>query len=644
MDPVLPEYLWFVVIGAFVAFGFGWGNGANDLANGFATSVGSRTLTMKQAVLIAIVFDFLGAMLLGRVVTNTIANGVADINSFSANPEVYAYGMICACAAGTFWIAVASRLGVNVSGTHFIVASIVSFGLVWDGSEAIIWTERDRSGAAFPYKGVITIVVSWVFSPILTAACAAILFGVVRTLVLRRKNAYVLAFWTLPPIVFATTFINMYFIFSKGIKKQLTADKKQWTDDKSAWVSAVIAACAFVLTAVVIAPLLKRHCDSRFDSNGNMITQTPADIEGKGDINPEDGDKAVPVNQNNLQKWGSKAWKAATYGLNVDIHDVVKTSATVGAIHESAEVFEPRVEYAFMYLQVFSAICVIFAHGAGEVGYAAGPMSTILHVYREGKLSKGQVPSLWVIFFGAVALVVGLATYGYHTMRAMGVKLAKLTPTRGFAAELATALTVTVASQYGLPQSGSLCIVGAVVGVGIMEGRTGVNWKQFGLQVSCWVGSVIVVGLTTALLFSLGVYTPSAIDAKAILTYKTEIASINANMVKELNSTLYSFRDASTAGALTQLTDAEWIRLNTTFADAAKSVKAIADPAKVGTVRPAVYLSNLKQALATVQQYTVLTLGQNNVFNGSLTCNSNVTADIVANLPAMCKAPKLVTR
>ena len=63
-----------------------------------------------------------------------------------------------------------------------------------------------------------------------------------------------------------------------------------------------------------------------------------------------------------------------------------------------------------------------------------------------------------------------------------------------------------------------------------------------------------------------------------------------------------------------------------------------------GAVRPAVYLSNLKQALATVQQYTVLTLGQNNVFNGSLTCNSNVTADIVANLPAMCKAPKLVTR
>lgn len=91
----------------------------------------------------------------------------------------------------------------------------MSFGLIWDGSEAIIWAERDHSGAAFPYKGVITIFISWIFSPILTAACAAIVFGVIRTLVLRRKNAYQLAFWTLPPIVFATTFINMYFIFTK---------------------------------------------------------------------------------------------------------------------------------------------------------------------------------------------------------------------------------------------------------------------------------------------------------------------------------------------------------------------------------------------------------------------------------------------
>lgn len=87
-------------------------------------------------------------------------------------------------------------------------------------------------------------------------------------------------------------------------------------------------------------------------SNGDFIAPPAADIEGKGDV-VDGGRVDAPMNQNNLQKWGSKAWKVATHGLNVDIHDVVKTSATVGAIHESAEVFEPRVEYAFMYLQVW---------------------------------------------------------------------------------------------------------------------------------------------------------------------------------------------------------------------------------------------------------------------------------------------------
>lgn len=80
-----------------------------------------------------------------------------------------------------------------------------------------------------------------------------------------------------------------------------------------------------------------------------------------------------------------------------------------------------------------------------------------------------------------------------------------------------------------------------------------------------------------------GVYTPSAIDAKALSTYKTEISAINANMYKELNTTLYSFREASAAGALPQLTDADWVRLNSTFAAATKSIKAVADPAKAGT-------------------------------------------------------------
>ena len=98
-------------------------------------------------------------------------------------------------------------------------------------------------------------------------------------------------------------------------------------------------------------------------------------------------------------------------------------------------------------MQVFSAVCVIFAHGAGEVGYMAGPLATIWDVYTQGKLNKTVQPQIWIILIGALGLVIGLATYGYNVTRAMGVKLAKLTPTRGFAAELATAFVIMLASQ-----------------------------------------------------------------------------------------------------------------------------------------------------------------------------------------------------
>ncbi|BBN07402.1 solute carrier family 20 (sodium-dependent phosphate transporter) [Marchantia polymorpha subsp. ruderalis] len=636
---VMSEYLWFVIVGAFVAFAFGWGNGANDLANGFATSVGSKTLTMGQAVLIAVVFDFLGAILLGRVVTSTIASGVADLNSFLGNPEVYAYGMICACTAGSFWLAVASRVGINVSGTHFIVGGIVAFSLIWDGKDAIIWAERDNSIDAFPYKGVISIVTSWILSPILAAAGSGLLFLALRTMVLRRKNAHRVAFWTLPPVVFFTVFVNMYFIFTKGAKKQMDKDGIHWSYSKTAWISAVIGAGAAVISAVTVVPFLYKKMNALFDSDGNRINM----IEGvpgvsAGDEKPS---KTVESDEKAPRSIGSKIWGVISHGWTQDIHDVVNTNQTVGDIHRHAEVFEPRVEYAFMYLQVFSAICVIFSHGAGEVGYAAGPMSIILQVYEDGMLTKNVQPKMWVVVFGGLALISGLATYGYHTMRTMGVKLVKITPTRGFCAELATAMVVMVASQYGLPQSGSLVIVGAIVGVGVVEGSQGVNWKQFGLQVVGWAFSTLVVGLTVAALFAQGLYAPSAIDSKAINEYKVEIAGINTAWYKEFNTTLQSYREASAAGALDRLPNATWTELNATLHKHAKAAKDLGDFKKYAAKKPSAYINSLNTLFALYQENSILTIGQNDVFNGSLTCNNNIIADIRNGTRTACVAPKL---
>lgn len=495
-----PEFLWLVITGSFGAFGFGWGTGANDVANAFGTSIGSKTLTLKQAVILASIFEFTGAMVLGRVSTDTIAGGIANIDTFKTNPAVYAYGMCCTLFMGFVWQAFASYKEWNVSATHSIIGGIIGFALSYKGSEGVNWVTPVTDGSSFPpYKGVVPIVLSWFISPILTAIAAALIFGLTRSIVLRRTNSYQLSYYTVPFIVMLTTWINIYFVFTKGAKKMLS-NVDDWTPEKAAWIAAIIAGGLSCMSTVIGIPLLRRRIEKTYrpqdDSFLPVVEEIPKEELPVSELSPEASRK-----ENTLSKILLK-------GINTDIHADIHKDKLVSQIHENAEVFDPKTEHVFKYLQVFSAICVIFAHGAGEVGYMAGPLGSIWKVVEEGYLDKTLSAPLWVVSIGASGLVVGLATYGYNVSRAMGTKLAKLTATRGFAAELATALVILVASQYGLPTSSSQCITGGIVGVGMMEGLQGVNWKLFGTTFFSWISTMFVMGLGTAGLFAQGIYAP----------------------------------------------------------------------------------------------------------------------------------------
>nr|WNH14458.1 phosphate transporter B 1;2 [Pteris ensiformis] len=633
---VLDEYLWLVVVGAIGAFGFGWGTGANDVANAFGTSIGSKALTLKQATIIAAIFEFIGALVLGRVSTNTIAGGIADISSFTREPEIYAYGMVCALGVGSVWLALTSYLELNVSSTHTIIGGIIGFALVYDGSDGVNWADKDTKSFP-PYKGVLPIVLGWFIAPFLTGAAAALFFFLLRTVVLRRKNAFHLSFWVLPPVVFAVTMVNMYFVFTKGAKKYLTEEGKDWSDKKSTWVSAVIAAGLFLLTAIVAVPWLKHVVNKRITSEkeaAEMVTMDRA----------EDQDQELKVEPAAADAYGEdvkpsifkRMVKLATHGVNVDVHKVVKEDPVVGQIHEAAEKFDPHVEYVFAYLQVFSAICVIFAHGAGEVGYMAGPLATIWDVYTNGKLSSKVVPPVWIILIGAVGLVIGLATYGYNVTRAMGVKLAKLSPTRGMCAELATAFVIMIGAQFGLPTSSSQCITGAIVGIGIMEGIRGVNWKVFAEQFASWVSTLVVIGLCTAALFSQGVYSPSIPAGKSVLQYENGVTQISKDILVNFDANLQSFQQASLQNAVPELNSTTWIALNETIHDI-KIYNATKNP----SVDVDVIIAQLRSTLALVQKYSVDALGQSRVYPGALLCNTNTTANN-ATASSPCRSPFLL--
>lgn len=151
--------------------------------------------------------------------------------------------------------------------------------------------------------------------------------------------------------------------------------------------------------------------------------------------------------------------------MNKDIHANIKDSEYVSAIHNNAEKFDPRAEEAFKYVQVFTAICDSFSHGANDVANAMGPFAAIYLVYTTGVVEKDNDlgnNAFWILGLGGVGIVAGVALYGYKIVAAIGVKIAKITPSRGFAIELGSAIMVIIGSRLEIPLSTTHCQVRAI--------------------------------------------------------------------------------------------------------------------------------------------------------------------------------------
>lgn len=193
------------IFGVFMA----WGVGANDVANAMGTSVGSRALTIKQAILIAMVFEFLGAYLAGGEVTSTIRKGIIDPASMADTPELLVFGMMSALLAAGTWLLLASILGWPVSTTHTIVGAIVGFAAVGISPDAVAWGK------------VSNIVASWVVSPVLAGTISFFLFRSVQRLILNTENPFQNAKRYIPIYMFAVGFLMAMVTLLKGLKHVL---------------------------------------------------------------------------------------------------------------------------------------------------------------------------------------------------------------------------------------------------------------------------------------------------------------------------------------------------------------------------------------------------------------------------------------
>ena len=183
-----------------------WGIGANDLANAMGTSVGAGAVTVKQAIGIAIIFEFLGALLAGGHVTKTIRKGIIDPSSITSNPEILVYGMLAALLAAAVWLMVASSKGWPVSTTHSIIGAIIGFALVGIGPESVKWGK------------VGSVVISWVVSPVVGGTIAFLLVMSTRKLIFNTDNPLKNAKKFAPGYIFLVGFIISLVTMFKGLK------------------------------------------------------------------------------------------------------------------------------------------------------------------------------------------------------------------------------------------------------------------------------------------------------------------------------------------------------------------------------------------------------------------------------------------
>lgn len=512
------DYVWIVVVGSFLAFFTAYGIGANDVANAFATSVGAKAITIPQAVIIAGIFEFAGAVLLGSQVTDTVRKKIADREEFEDDPEVLMYGMLCVLAATGIWLTLASFLELPVSTTHSVIGGIIGMALAAKGNDAVVWYKYDSDKSALKkFSGVAPVIASWVISPFLSGCFAVILFFSVRTLILRKDDSERRAYLFFPILVGLTVAINLYFIIYKGFSRKIEhhGRKRKLKDILGDWAH-FVAWGAGILSAVIVALVVVPRLKVKVaQTKALRLNKEKAAEEG---TMGKDGSKEVELEP--IPQEGGFMKRIADRINSHDVHAVIAEDNTVNTIHETTEKFDIDTEEVFKYLQVFTATCDSFAHGANDVANSIGPFAAIFMIYRkESSSSKATVPE-WILVLGGAGIVLGLGTYGYNIIRAIGVKLIKVTASRGFAIELGAAIVIIIGSQYGIPLSTTHCQVGATVGVGLLEGSSGVNLVLLGKVVGGWIITLVVVGFTAAGFFAQGAYAPSIPNLRTMNRYE----------------------------------------------------------------------------------------------------------------------------
>eukprot|EP01025_Chloroclados_australasicus_P049067 TRINITY_DN5576_c0_g1_i1.p1 TRINITY_DN5576_c0_g1~~TRINITY_DN5576_c0_g1_i1.p1 ORF type:complete len:598 (-),score=56.99 TRINITY_DN5576_c0_g1_i1:323-2116(-) len=518
-DYVDPYHLqWPLALAAIVAMAMSYGIGANDSANSWGTTVGSRALPLSVAVMLGGFMEFLGAITLGYGVSKTIRKGVADPDDpdcwacgyCNAKMSLYMVAMLSALIAAMIFLLLATFTAMPVSTTHAIVGGVVGATISGVGAKCLHWSFGQGLGG---------IIASWVISPVLSGCIALVVYVILDFFVVRSKDPVGAAFIASPILYFVVMFVMLMLIL---LKSTVTKNMVEWKMVLIALAGGIVS--AWIGGGIVLRYYTVPNFPSRAALSLGLSLELPEisdqipkgetkvqeislqDVEGVAEENGNGVTNIEPTLQrdnkprkNKLMQWFSESQTEEQLGEDY----INRQKELLKAEMDLSEGARDAI-FTFRPMLVFIAALESFGHGANDTANATSAFTAVLQTYQKGNVECGVITTpVWVMAVAGMCVWLGVVTFGYRVIKTMGVNLVGINYMRGFCIELASTVTVVIATSlpFALPVSTTHCQVGAVVFVGMYaEGIRKVNWGLFGKIALSWVLTLPFAGLIAAYL------------------------------------------------------------------------------------------------------------------------------------------------
>ncbi|EDB1199872.1 TPA: inorganic phosphate transporter [Campylobacter jejuni] len=456
------------IFGIFMAFNIG----GNDVANSFGTSVGAKTVTIKQALIIAAVFELSGAIFAGAEVTKTIRSGIVIFPN-SLDPMLFVIIMLAALLSSGVWIFIATKKGLPVSTTHSIVGGIVGASIMM----GLLKFDGIQTLSMVKWSEILRIAISWIASPLLGGIVAYIIYSYIDKKILKpseKLNDDLKNIKKERKKFKEEYFLNLKTKSQEEQIKELSAIALDEEEQENNFYRNKMKEFKDQEKDIDIYSILKTHMPIIACIAAAIISAMFL-FKGLNNVSTLD------ILQN---FWIIGIIGTISYVVTFAIVKIVKKTE-----------LNKTTDRIFSWFQIFTASSFAFSHGANAIG----PFAAILDVLKNGTINAtSPVPFAALAMFG-VALVVGLWFLGKEVITTVGSKLATIRPTTGFSAELGASIVILLATQFGIPVSSTHILIGAILGIGVYNKNA--NWimmKPIGLA---WIITLPAAGIMAALVF-----------------------------------------------------------------------------------------------------------------------------------------------